>query len=177
MKKEDIEFLKGLAERIAKDDPCCFPAAYLIEELRFYDNSDPWEADEVILIDGYDGIEYADDDLPIIEEQLAEDAEERGFEKELSECRTVKDVIALMDRLGMESSKEDRVWVRYLHSYWAINGDHGPFLTYEEASEYLASHRRAFRRHAEPIGVSVPWHTDLARLLKIVKDTDWGEGE
>lgn len=177
MKKEDIEFLKGLAERIAKDDPCCFPAAYLIEELRFYDNSDPWEADEVILIDGYDGIEYADDDLPIIEEQLAEDAEERGFEKELFECRTVKDVIALMTRLGMESSKEDRVWVRYLHSYWAINYEHGPFLTYEEASEYLASHRRAFRRHAEPIGVSVPWHTDLSRLLKIVKDTDWGEGE
>lgn len=186
MRKQQIEFLKELRERIEKDCEGYFPEldemgeveqkAYMIEELRYYDNSDPEDCVGMILIDGYDGDEYADEDIDLMKEQLEEDAEELGFEGELADCKTVDDVIGLMRRHRIESSKEDRVWIRYLHSYWAINYDHGPFLTYDEARRYLTVRRRAFGKLAEPVKVKVPRRTDLAELLRIVRETDW-EGE
>lgn len=177
MKQEDIEFLKELKKKIKEGNRCgeAEPAYWMIEDQDSYGSSDPEGADEAILCNPEDCYhQYTDDDLEDVKEALAKTAEGNYFEDELADCKTINEVIDLMERYNVyESEDNNLVKIVYLHYYWKLCDFSGAFLTYEDAEEHLKENYYHYSGKAHPYALTAFRNPTFERLWKIITETDW----
>lgn len=176
MKKEDIEFLKELKEKIKTGNRCdeAEPAFWMIKDRECYFNSDSDGADEAILINPNEcGHTYQEDEIEEVKEALAKTAEDNYFDEELAECKTIKDVINLMEENCITENNDNSAKIVYVHYYWKIRDDTGAFLTYEDAEEHLNKNYYHYSGKAYPYAMTALRNPTFERLWKIITETDW----
>lgn len=174
MKQEDIEFLKGLKKAIKEGDRCeqREPAFWMIMEKDYAWSSDPDGADEAVIIDG--GEEWEDWMIGDLKDVLSRDVERGLLDGErLRWCRTVKDVIWLMEDEGLTKSVSGYATIRYGHAYWRLSLDTGAFLTREDALKHLKQNRYNYAEGAYPYALTAYRNPTFERLWRIITETDW----
>lgn len=175
MKKEDIEFLKELQKRIKEGKRCgeAEPAFWMIEDRFCYGSSDPEGADETQLVNPEDGHVWADEDVEDVKDILWDAMDDLMLTYDLEECKTIKDVIRLMEYNDIDGDREGYLWLTYVQHYWKIIEETGAFLTYEDCQRHLDENRYNYSKDAHPYALTAWRNPTFERLWRIITETDW----
>ena len=178
MKKEDIEFLKTLQRVIEKGEKCeqAYPRFWMIREKDYTWSSDPDGADVAVIIDG--GEIWEDFMIGDLKDALSRDVELGLLDGErLQSCRTVNDVIKLMEGEGLTESASGYAMIRYGKAYWRLSLETGAFLTKEDCQRHIDDNWYHYTKDAHPYALTAWRNPTFEWLMDIITKTDWNEEE